>query len=276
MYDLKGKVAIVTGAGREAGIGRGIAVRLASEGADVVVSDISRSFEEFPDYGLGDREGLEKTAGLVREAGVRALAVPADVTDSATVEAMVAQALETFGRIDILVNNAGGAPGPGPVILMEEAAWNKTIGINATGTFLCSRAVARHMIDRGGGGKIINVSSISGKKPSPFLSAYSAAKAAIIAFTRSMAVEVASNNIQVNAVCPGEVDTELQRWGWRVASFVLNMPYDEVVAEAVKHIPLGRLEVPDDVANLVAFLASSQSDYMTGQAINISGGMVTH
>jgi NAD(P)-dependent dehydrogenase (short-subunit alcohol dehydrogenase family) len=159
---------------------------------------------------------------------------------------------------------------------MEEAAWNKTIAINATGTFLCSRAAARHMTDRGGGGKIINVSSISGKMASPFLSAYSAAKAAIIAFTRSMAVEVAQHNIQVNAVCPGEVDTELQRWGWRVASLVLNMPYDEVVAEAVKHIPLGRLEVPEDVANLVAFLASSQSDYMTGQAINISGGMVMH
>ena len=276
MYDLKGKVAIVTGAGRERGIGRAIAVRLASEGADVVVADICHSFEEFPDYGLGDREGLEKTAGQVREAGVRALAVPVDVTDSATVEAMVSQALEAFGRIDILVNNAGGAPGPGPVILMEEAAWNKTLAINATGTFLCSRVVARHMIERGGGGKIINISSIAGKMTTPFLCAYSAAKAAIIALTRVMAVEVAAHNIQVNAVCPGEVDTELQRWGWRVASFVLNMPYDEVVAEAVKHIPLGRLEVPEDVANLVAFLASSESDYMTGQAVNISGGMVMH
>jgi NAD(P)-dependent dehydrogenase (short-subunit alcohol dehydrogenase family) len=276
MYDLKGKVAIVTGAGREAGIGRGIAIRLAREGADVVVADIFRSFEEFPDYGLGDREGLEKTASLVREAGVRALAVPVDVTDNATVEAMVSKALETFGHIDILVNNAGGAPGPGPVILMEEAAWNKTIAINATGTFLCSRAVARHMIDRGGGGKIVNVSSIAAKEGGPFLSAYSAAKAAIMALTRVMAMEVAQHNIQVNAVCPGEVDTELQRWGWRVTAFVLNMTYDEVIAEAVKHIPLGRLEVPDDVANLVAFLASSQSDYMTGQAINISGGMVTH
>jgi len=276
MYDLKGKVAIVTGAGREAGIGRGIALRLAREGADVVVADIFRSFEEFPDYGLGDREGLEETARQIREAGVRALAVPVDVTDNATVEAMVAQALEAFGRIDILVNNAGGAPGPGPVQLMEEAAWNKTIAINATGTFLCSRAVVRHMIARGGGGKIVNISSISGKTPSPFLSAYAAAKAAIIGFTRSMAVEVAQHNIQVNAVCPGEVDTELQRWGWRLTAFVLNMTYDDVVAEAVKHIPLGRLEVPEDVANLVAFLASSQSDYMTGQAINISGGMVMH
>jgi NAD(P)-dependent dehydrogenase (short-subunit alcohol dehydrogenase family) len=276
MYDLKGKVAIVTGSGRELGIGRAIAVRLASEGTDVVAADICRSFEEFPDYGLGDREGLEETARRVREAGARALPLPVDVTDSATVEAMVSQTLEAFGCIDILVNNAGGAPGPGPVILMEESAWNKTMAINATGTFLCSRAVARHMIDRGAGGKIVNVSSAAAKSGGPFLSAYAAAKAAIVAFTRVMAWEVAQHNIQVNAVCPGEVDTELQRWGWRIASLVLNQPYEDVVAEAVKRIPLGRLETPEDVANLVAFLASGESDYMTGQAINVTGGMETH
>jgi NAD(P)-dependent dehydrogenase (short-subunit alcohol dehydrogenase family) len=115
-----------------------------------------------------------------------------------------------------------------------------------------------------------------GKTVGPFSSAYSAAKAAIIAFTRVMALEVAQHNIQVNAVCPGDIDTELQRWVWRLASFVLNMPYEEAVAESVKHIPLGRLGVPEDVANLVAFLTSSQSDYMTGQAINISGGMLMH
>jgi NAD(P)-dependent dehydrogenase (short-subunit alcohol dehydrogenase family) len=276
MYDLKGKVAIVTGAGRDLGFGRAIAVRLASDGADVAVADITRTFEEFPDYGLGDREGLEETARQVREAGSRVLVVPVDVTDNAAVEAMVSQTLSTFGRIDILVNNAGGAPGPGPVVLMEESAWNKTIAINATGTFLCSRAVVRHMIERGGGGNIVNVSSAAGKRGSLFLSAYSAAKAAIIAFTQAMALEVAGNGIHVNAVCPGEMDTELQRWGWRVASFVLNVPYEEVVAEAVKRIPWGRLGTADDVAKVVAFLASSESDYMTGQAINITGGQVLH
>jgi len=276
VYNLQGKVAIVTGAGREHGIGRAIAVRLAREGADVVVADICRSFDEFPEYGLGDRAGLEETARQVRTTGVRALPVCVDVTDSRAVDAMVSQALDTFGRIDILVNNAGGAPGPAPVLLMEEAAWNKTLAINATGTFLCSRAVARHMVERGGGGKIVNISSSAAKSGGPFLSAYSAAKAAIVAFTRVLALELAQHQIQVNAVCPGQVDTELQRWGWRVTAFVLNRPYEEVVADEVKRIPLGRLETPDDVANLVAFLASAESDYMTGQAINITGGQETH
>ena len=276
MYDLKGKVAIVTGAGRKLGIGRGIALRLARDGADVAVADICREFEEFPGYGLGMWEGLQETADEISALGVRGLPVRVDVTDSAQVEEMVRQTVETLGRLDIIVNNAGGAPGPAPVIALEEAAWNKTMAINATGTFLCSRAVARHVIERGGGGKIINLSSAAAKSGTPFLSAYSAAKAAIVAFTRVMALEVAQHNIQVNAVCPGDVDTELQRWGWRLQSFVSNRPYEDVIADAVKRIPLGRLETPEDVANLVAFLASSESDYMTGQAINITGGTVTH
>src|SRR3989304_512250 len=249
MYDLKGKVAIVTGAGRDLGLGRATAVRRASDGADVAVADITRSFEEFPDYGLGDREGLEETARQVREAGGRG----------------PRGSLRRPGPAPV-GGPGGGAPGPGPVVLVEESAWNKTIAINATGTFLCSRAVAKHMIERGGGGKIVNVSSAAGKRGSAFLAAYSAAKAAIIAFTQSMALEVAGQGIQVNAVCPGEMDTELQRWGWRVASFVLNVPYDQVVAEAVKRIPAGRLGTADDVAKGVAFLGSSEADYMTGQA----------
>ncbi len=276
MYDLTGKVAVVTGAGRDHGIGRAIALRLAREGADVVVGDICRGFAAFPDYGLGDREGLEETARQVRELGVRALPVCVDVTDAAAVSAMVASALDEFGHIDILVNNAGGAPGPAPVILMEEAAWNQTLAINATGTFLCSREVARHMVERGGGGRIINISSSAGKSGGPFLAAYSAAKAAIIAFTRVLALELAQHGVLVNAVCPGQVDTELQRWGWRATAFVLGQTYEEVVADDVRRIPLGRLESPEDVANLVAFLASAESSYMTGQAINVTGGIETH
>ena len=276
MYDLKGKVAIVTGAGRKLGIGRAIALRLAGEGADVAVADICREFEEFPDYGLGMWEGLKSTADEVSALGVRGLPLKVDVTDSQAVDEMVAQTMDAFGRIDILVNNAGGVVGPMPVLWIEEAAWNKTLAINATGTFLCSQRVARTMIARREGGKIINISSIAGKGRAPALAAYCAAKAAVLALTRVLAFELAASGIQVNAVCPGEVDTDLQRWGWQLEANFRGVPYDEVVSGEIEQIPLGRLETTDDVANLVAFLASSQSDYMTGQAINVDGGIVMY
>jgi NAD(P)-dependent dehydrogenase (short-subunit alcohol dehydrogenase family) len=276
MSGLKGKVAIVTGAGRKLGIGRGIALRLARDGADVAVADICREFEEFPGYGLGMWEGLKETADEISALGVRGLPVRVDVTDAAQVDEMVRQTVEALGRLDIIVNNAGGVVGPAPVIAMEEAAWNKTMAINATGAFLCSRAAARQMMAQGQGGKIINISSIAGKHGAPFLAAYSAAKSAIIGLTRVMALEVGAANIQVNAVCPGEVDTDLQRWGWQLEAGMRGTSYEEVIKLATARIPVGRLEVPEDVANLVAFLASRESDYMTGQAINVDGGIVMH
>jgi len=276
MYDLKGKVAIVTGAGRKLGIGRGIAMRLARDGANVAVADICREFEEFPGYGLGMWEGLKETADEISALGVRGLPVRVDVTDAAQVDEMVRQTVQALGRLDIIVNNAGGVVGPAPVIALEEAAWNKTMAINATGAFLCSRAAARQMMTQGQGGKIINISSIAGKHGAPFLAAYTAAKSAIIGLTRVMALEVGAANIQVNAVCPGEVDTDLQRWGWQLEAGMRGTSYEEVVKAATSRIPVGRLEVPEDVANLVAFLASRESDYITGQAINVDGGIVLH
>jgi len=276
MHDLKGKVAIVTGAGRKLGIGRGIALRLARDGADVAVADICREFEEFPGYGLGMWEGLKETADEISALGVRGLPVRVDVTDAAQVDEMVRQTVQALGRLDIIVNNAGGVVGPAPVIALEEAAWNKTMAINATGAFLCSRAAARQMMAQGQGGKIINISSIAGKHGAPFLAAYTAAKSAIIGLIRVMALEVGASNIQVNAVCPGEVDTDLQRWGWQLEAGMRGTSYEDVVKATVSRIPVGRLEVPEDVANLVAFLASRESDYITGQAINVCGGIVMH
>jgi NAD(P)-dependent dehydrogenase (short-subunit alcohol dehydrogenase family) len=273
---LKDKVAVVTGVGRELGIGRAIALRLARDGANVAVADICHEFEQFPGYGLGMWENLKSTADDISAMGVRGLPLKVDVTDSKLVDDMVSQTLEAFGRIDILVNNAGGAPGPAPLLSMEEAAWNKTLAINATGTFLCSQRVARTMMARREGGKIINIASIAAKRPTPALGAYSAAKAAVAAFTRALAIELAAGGIQVNAVCPGIVDTDLQRWGWQLLSTLRGVPYEQVVEESVANIPLGRLETVEDVANLVAFLASSESDYLTGQAINVCGGIVMH
>ncbi len=273
MYDgMKGKVAIVTGAGRRGGIGAAIALRLAKEGAHVIVADICRPPADLPNAGGGAWEELSGIAEEISSLGVRGVPVRVDVTDSEAVKAMVGVARSEFGRLDILVNNAGAAIGPGPVVQMEESAWRRTLEINATGTFLCSKYALPLMIAGKRGGRVINMASIAAERPKPFVSAYAASKAAVVALTRSLAQEVAQFGITVNAVLPGDVDTELKRWGLRLEAETFGKSYDEVFAAAVARIPLGRLAAPEDVANLVAFLASDQAGFITGQAYNLTGG----
>ena len=276
MNRFMGKVALVTGVGRTSGIGAGIARRLASEGADVAVSDICADYKDAPGYGMGSWEQLNRTADELRGLGVRAAAVRCDVTKSDEVEAMVEQTVSELGRIDILVNNAGGSPGAAPVMMMEEWAWRKTLEINATGAFLCSRAAAQRMLAQGDGGKIVNLSSRTAKTPTVYLAAYIAAKQAIIGLTRTMALELAPFKININAVCPGYIDTELMREGHVKMAEVAGVTVDEIVAEKIKNIPLGRGGTPEDVAGVVAFLCSEDAAYMTGQAINITGGWEMH
>ena len=188
MYNLNGKVALVTGAGGEHGIGRAICQRLAREGCDLVVNDLRA--QPYSESGWG---GLPALVAEVEAAGRQALAVEADVSDAAQVEGMVQDALARFGRIDLLVNNAGSRPGPDrvPVVELSEAAWDQVQTVNVKGTFLCSRAVARHLIDRGDGGKIINMSSTAGRQGYPRYAAYCTSKFAIIGFTQSLAWELA-------------------------------------------------------------------------------------
>jgi meso-butanediol dehydrogenase/(S,S)-butanediol dehydrogenase/diacetyl reductase len=261
MYGLDGKVAIVTGAAR--GIGRAIALRLADEGADVVTVDL-------------DSTGAADVAAGVRSRGRRSLAVAADVTRSDEVDRLVQRAIETLGRIDILVNNAGIQVIDG-LLEMDEASWDGIFEVNVKAMWLCSRAVARELIKQGGGGRIINAGSRAGKVASPLLmGAYVTTKHAVIGFTRVLALELAPHNILVNAYCPGVVDTPMWDLIDREMGPRLGLPKGAVKANAVAAIPLGRIEQPADVARLVAFLASDESDYMTGQAINITGGSVMH
>lgn len=274
MKRFEKKVAVITGVGRVSGIGAGIALRLAREGADLVISDICAELKSAPGYGMGSWEQLNKTAEAIRALGVRCLPARCDVTKTEEVETLMENAAADFGAIDILVNNAGGNPGSAPVLMMEEAAWRKTIEINATGAFLCARAAAQRMIGRGG--KIVNLSSRTAKTPAPYLAAYIASKQAVIGLTRAMALELAPFKITVNAVCPGFIDTDLTREGHARQADATGVSIEDIVAEKIKSIPLGRAGTPDDVAGVVAFLCSQDADYVTGQAINITGGWEMH
>lgn len=257
---LQDLVAIVTSGG--SGIGRGIALRFAREGARVAILDIAQ-------------EGLEETSALLAEAGAPLLAVRADVSMTDDVERAFAAVLERFGRIDILVNNAGIGNPPVPIVDMDDAGWDRTIAVNLRSVFLCSRAAARQMIRQGTGGRIISVASQAGKTGYPRLAPYCASKAGIILFTQAFAKEVAPHGILVNCVCPGTIDTPLLRAGVEQVTGGA-IPFEQAIATMLPTIPLGRVGYPEDVAKLVTFLASHEADYMTGQAINITGGQEMH
>ncbi len=245
MRGLEGKVAFVTGAGR--GIGRAIALRLAEEGASVAVADL-------------DDATARSTAA---EIGARAIALRVDVTDSASVRAAVAEAEQRLGPIDILVNNAGWDKAE-PFVQSTEATWDKVLAINLRGPIACTRAVLDGMIARGRG-KIVSISSDAGRVGSSGEAVYSGAKAGIIGFSKTLARELARYHINVNVVCPGPTNTPLFQ---EVAGG------NTKLADALKRaIPFGRLGEPEDLAAAVAFLASEDADFITGQTLSVSGGL---
>ena len=274
MYDLSGKVALITGSGGERGIGRAIAVRLAREGADVVVNDPS----EKPHVGGGSGwHGVLSVVEEIESLGRNAIHAIADVSDAVAVQAMVDKALDRFGRVDILVNNASSTPGGDrvPVVDLEESEWDMVQRVNSKGSFLCSRAVARTMIDHAEGGKIIMISSLTGKVGRANFAAYGASKMALIGFTRCLAMELASSQINVNAICPGMVDTERMTFiaeVMRPEGVSVDQYLNEMRTIREPDIPLGRVAQAHDVAKTAAFLASAESDYITGQTFNVSGG----
>ena len=278
MYDLGGKVAVVTGAGGRHGIGRAIATRLALEGADVIVTDVEQSLEAIrPEDRLEGWDGLTSVVKEIEGIGRKSMGMFSDVSDSHQVNEMITRTLSEFGKIDILVNNAGSRPGKDrvPVVELEEEAFDEVMRVNVRGTYLCSQAVARHMIERGGNGKIIIISSGAGKKGIARYAAYCASKFALIGFTQSLAHELAPFNVNVNAICPGLVDSE--RVDFIAAALVPEGQSAEehralMVRERNTRVPLGRIAVGDDIAKTAAFLSSGVSDYLTGLSISVSGG----
>ena len=277
MPKTENKVALITGAGREKGIGAAIARRLAKEGVSLILGDLCAPPAANPvNPGGGQWDTLQAIAEEIEgSAGVETLPVQVDVTDPESIATMLEVALAAFGRLDILVNNAGVAVGPAPVAQMDRNAWRKTIEVNLTGAFNVTQAALPALIQTAGQhghGRIINMSSLAAVRPKPFLSAYAASKAGVIAFTQSLAQEVAQFGVTANALLPGDIDTDFKRWGLQLESMVRGQEYEAVVQAAIAQIPVGRMGTPEDVAAMVAFLCSEDADFITGQAINITGG----
>ncbi|MHB8574333.1 MAG: SDR family NAD(P)-dependent oxidoreductase [Dehalococcoidia bacterium] len=265
---LAGKVAVVTGAGRRRSIGRPIAVALAREGCDVVLTGTGRSPESYPEdeKQTGWRD-IESVAEEVRALGRRALPLVSDVSDANAIEALMQRCLAEFGRVDLLINNAGAARGADrvPIVDLDEALWRKVIDVNLTGTFLMSRAMARQLIKQNDGGRIVNISSIAGRLHGANSGAYAASKAAIQSLTAVMAAELARYQVTVNAVLPGTVDTARMDDLGRGEQWQNNIK---------TRIPLGRAGTGEDIAEMVAFLCSPKADWITGQSIVVDGGVV--
>ena len=267
MGELEGKVAIVTGAGRRRSIGNSTAHVLAELGADLVLTGTGRDPSTFPpdEREIGWRD-IESTADEVRALGRRALTLVGDVTDEADVDTMIQRALEQFGRIDILVNNAAYRYGPDrvPLIELDPDIFQKVIDVKVRGTYMCSKAVAKVLIEQGQGGKIVTVASAAGKRASAATLAYNAANFAQVGMTQSMALDLGPHGINVNAVCPGLVDT----------SRLDPLGRGEVWQERASLAPIGRAGTPQEVAGLIAYLCTEAASWIHGQSINIGGGTV--
>ncbi len=275
MYtDLKGKRALVTGSGKRSGIGYAILRKLAGSGMDLVVADLGQSGGDGNPVGTAAFEEMDDIAKeLETEFGVSCLTVSVDVTDGNAVRNMVEKVKEKFDHIDVLCNNAGASFGvPNAVHTYDESAWMKTIDVNLHSVFRVTRAVLPMMMGRKG--SIVNTASRAGKVPPMFNGAYAVAKAGVIMLTKVMAKELAGAAIRINAVCPGQIMTDLEKWRFSLEAKVFGTTVEARKAEMCKTIPMGRIGEPEEVGNLVAFLASEQSSYLTGQAINVTGGQL--
>ncbi len=258
--NLIGKVALVTGAGQ--GNGRAIAVRLARGGAAIAVNDLRE-------------DSARQVADEIRAAGRTAIAVPADVRDVRQIEAMIRRTVDELGRLDILVNNAG-LIRANPLGSVTEEDWDQTFAVNARGLFFCLQAAARLMVEQGDG-VIVNIASVAGRGSAGLSLSppYAASKAAVINLTQQAARALANQNVRVNAICPGLIDTA---FNWRLEDEVgvkqKGLPRGEFLAQRIAAVPMGRIGQPEDVANAVAFLASPEASYITGQSLNVDGGII--
>ena len=277
MYDLSGKVAAITGAGRHRGLGEGMAKRLAAEGARVVLTDIgAASGRQFAKEHIGTAAEMEEIAQEIRDAGGAAVTAVCDVRDEAQVDAVVAKAVSEFGRLDVMVNNAGIGYLMTNILNLEQADWDAVLDVNLRGVFFGIKAAARQMIAQGDGGRIINIASQAAKRGFAGAAAYVSSKHGIIGLTRTAALEFGGNAITVNSICPNHVTTGLGAWQNEHFSAAGGDTEDDYMAAMRGRIPLGRPGLVADIANMCAFLASEQAQYITGQNLDVSGGEEMH
>jgi len=276
MTTLKDKVAICTGSGRKDGLGAAILRKLAEQGCRVVVTDLGESSGLLSDADIGASAGMEEVATELRQLGAECITVPCDVRNQDSVNNLMQTTMAAFGRIDILVNNAG----VGYLlkdfreVTLEE--WQLVMDVNLTGAFLCTQAAAEYMIAGGNGGRIINIASQAAKSGFPHLAAYVATKHGLVGLTRTNAIELGAHDITVNAVCPNHVTTGLGAKQNDYYAKLQGKSLEQFLQDMRDRIPLGRPGLPDDTANACAFLASDEARYITGEAMNVSGGEEMH
>ena len=277
MQRLQGKVALVTGAARAKGLGEAICRRFAAEGAKIVVSDVARADRGFlPADRIGGQDDIDALVESLRATGAEAIGCALDVREEAQVEAAIASARKAFGGLDILVNNAGIGYLMSPFVDMSAQQWRTVLDVNLTGAFLCSRHAAKLMIEQGRGGRILNIASVAAKSGSVQLAAYSASKHGMIGLTRSAALELGAHGITVNAICPNHVTTGLGSVQNELRAAQRGQSVEQYLAEMRSRIPLGRVGLAEDTAKACAFLASDEAEYITGEAMNVSGGQEMH
>ncbi len=273
---LDGKVVIVTGAGRKRGIGRAIALRLAADGAHVVVSALPRDPATYPEHEKAEGwRGVHSLAEEIQALGRRAIAIDCDVTRGDQVQALIATAVDQLGGIDALINNAGIASGAGstPIVEMEDELWYRTVDVNLNGVYLASKAAARAMIRTRKGGSIVNISSTAGRMGFAEYGAYCATKFAVIGFTQQLALELAKDAIRVNCVCPGSTDTDMMDGTFRRTAQRAGTDFASIKSGVRNFIPMNRQARAEEQAAAVAFLVGPDASYITGQTLNVDGGL---
>lgn len=283
MAGMEGKVALVTGAGGMRGVGRATALKLASQGADLVITDVRREAGDLPPAEVRlEWNSIDTVAEEVRALGRQCLPVYTDLGYSEQIQQMVNEAVGRFGHIDILVNNARAIIGRDkvPVTELEEDVWHHFLDINTTAVFLCTKFAGREMVRQGNGGRIINIASNASKQASAMGAAYSSSKFAVLGLTQASALDLAPHGITVNAVCPGPINTDRMSYWERSQAQERGVSQEDfraqIVQQAGESTPLGRIAEAEDIASMVSFLSSEEANFITGQAYNVNGGLLFH